>query len=128
MRLERLREPPQKRQVALEDPLADVDRPAVERADLGLEVEERVALVANRAPARRAARQVEDRLAAALADALDEPGVRGAVLRGRAVLLARAWRWITAAPASAAATASSTIASGVSGRFGCGRRPGRPNR
>ena len=62
---------------------------AVEGGHLGLEVEQRVAVVALGSPAGRAGREVEDRLAAALADALDEVGVGVAVLGRGAVVLAR---------------------------------------
>ena len=81
--------PPQERQVALEELLAEVDRAAVEARHLGRELERAEALVAHGAAAGAAAGEVDDRLAAGVAQRLDEPAVGLAVLRRRAVGLAR---------------------------------------
>ncbi len=86
---ERLGHAAQERQVALEHAVAEVDRAAVEAGQLGLETQQLIALVPLGAPVGGAGREVEDRLAAALADPVDEVLVGVRVLGGRAVGLAR---------------------------------------
>jgi len=86
---ERLAHAAQERQVALEDPVAEVDRAAVEARHLRVELERLQPLVALRAPAGASRRQVDDRVAAGLADAVDQHAEGVDVLRRRAVLLAR---------------------------------------
>jgi hypothetical protein len=79
------RHAPQEGQIPLEDALAEVDRPAVERPHLGPEGQTGVALVAHGPSARGAAGQVQDRVAALRLDGGDQAGEGGRVLRRRAV-------------------------------------------
>jgi len=80
VRAEGLGHAPQEGQVALEDAIPEVDRAGVEVRHLGRELERGETFVAHRPAARGAAREVDDRLAARLAQLLHEDPVGLAIL------------------------------------------------